>query len=65
MARSSAVRSHDDFDGLCGDVDRRCVDEEKAIPTRGEDGYGGVAKKVEVPAVVAAAVADRACVTGT
>ena len=27
VARSSVVRSHDEFDGLCGDVDRRCGNE--------------------------------------
>ena len=38
---------------------------EQPIPTGGDDGPGGVAKDVEVAAVVAAAVVDGACVTGT
>ena len=28
VARSSAVRSYGEFDGLCGDADRRCGDEQ-------------------------------------
>ena len=38
---------------------------EQPIPTGGEDGREGVAKDVEVAAVVAAAVVDGACVTRT
>ena len=66
MARSSAVRINGEFDGLRGDVDLRCGDERiNYISTGGEDGQGGVAKDVEVAAVVAAAEVDGACVTGT
>ena len=32
VARSSAVRSHGEFDGLCGDLDRRCGEERITYP---------------------------------
>ena len=66
VARRSAVRSHREFVGLRGDVDRRCGNKIKINIYEsggGEDGQGGVAKDVEVAAAVPAAVGNGG--TGT